>query len=98
MNIEIAPIKYQKALSWCDATLYCFSLNIDGKIGWRLPTVKEERWLERQCIPSSDAWYWTADVQCDSVVCYNWHSELGAHIQKEHNYCYARPVRDLKDS
>lgn len=95
MNIELAPIEYQKALNWYDANLYCFSLNIDGKIGWRLPTVKEESWLKHQSIPSSDEWYWTADEQGDSVVCYNWHSELGSHVHKEQNCCYARPVRVL---
>ena len=39
--IEIAPEEYHKKLTYTDAKLYCFSLNIDGKVGWRLPTQKE---------------------------------------------------------
>jgi hypothetical protein len=40
MNIEIAP-KSDSHMSYNDAILYCFSLNIDGKIGWRLPSDRE---------------------------------------------------------
>jgi hypothetical protein len=36
--IEIAPEEYHKKLSWNEAMLYCFSLNINGKIGWRIPS------------------------------------------------------------
>ena len=39
--IEIAPVEYHKKLTYTDSKLYCFSLNIDGKVGWRLPTQKE---------------------------------------------------------
>lgn len=38
--IEIAPIT-ESRFTYNDAILYCFSLNIDGKIGWRLPTAEE---------------------------------------------------------
>ena len=41
MTIEIAPIEYHKILTANEAVLYCFSLNINGKIGWRLPTTSE---------------------------------------------------------
>ena len=39
--IEIAPGEYIKRMPFEDAKLYCFSLSIDGKIGWRLPTTAE---------------------------------------------------------
>jgi hypothetical protein len=39
--IEIAPTEYWKRITMEEAKLYCFSLNIDGKIGWRLPTERE---------------------------------------------------------
>ena len=39
--IEIAPEEYWKPLTMQEAKLYCFSLNIDDKIGWRLPTKDE---------------------------------------------------------
>jgi hypothetical protein len=41
MNFEIAPKSTETKLNWNDARLYCFSLNIDGKTGWRLPTNDE---------------------------------------------------------
>ena len=41
MNIEVSPKEHWKYLTLEDAILYCFSLNIDNKIGWRLPTSRE---------------------------------------------------------
>jgi hypothetical protein len=28
-------------MTYEEAVMYCFSLNINGKIGWRLPTIEE---------------------------------------------------------
>ena len=39
--IERSPEEYHKTLTYDEALLYCFSLNIDGKVGWRLPTLRE---------------------------------------------------------
>lgn len=41
MNFEIAPKSTEEYLSWNEAKMYCFALNIDGKTGWRLPTREE---------------------------------------------------------
>jgi hypothetical protein len=41
MNFEIAPKSTEIQTNWEEARMYCFSLNIDGKIGWRLPTKAE---------------------------------------------------------
>jgi hypothetical protein len=41
MYIEIAPPKYQVKMPQNTAKMYCFSLNIDGKVGWREPTTNE---------------------------------------------------------
>lgn len=41
MKIEFAPKEYWKQMSQDEAILYCFSLTINGKIGWRLPSEKE---------------------------------------------------------
>jgi hypothetical protein len=40
-KIEIAPVEYWLKISVDEIRLYLFSLNIDGKTGWRLPTGKE---------------------------------------------------------
>lgn len=41
MTFELAPEEFHIKLSLEEAQLYCFSLNIDGKTGWRLPTYNE---------------------------------------------------------
>lgn len=41
MKFEIAPKSTEIQANWDDARLYCFSLNIDGKVGWRLPAKEE---------------------------------------------------------
>lgn len=41
LDIEVSPIEYKNRLTYAEAMLYCFSLNIDGKTGWRLPTWDE---------------------------------------------------------
>jgi hypothetical protein len=45
--IEIAPAEYCKKLNYYEAIMYCFSLNIDGKIGWRLPNSVEYELTEK---------------------------------------------------
>ena len=39
--IEIAPKEYEVSLSFHESKMYCFLLSIDGKLGWRLPTIDE---------------------------------------------------------
>ena len=39
-KIEIAPTS-ENLLTYDEALLYCFALNLDGKIGWRMPTDQE---------------------------------------------------------
>ena len=41
MKFEIAPKSTEIQANWYDAKLYCFSLDIDGKTGWRMPTKEE---------------------------------------------------------
>lgn len=41
LDFEVAPIEYRVRLTHDEAIMYCFSLNIDGKVGWRLPTQDE---------------------------------------------------------
>lgn len=41
MKIELASMEYWIDCYYEEAQLYCFSLNIDGKTGWRLPTYDE---------------------------------------------------------
>lgn len=60
--IEYAPLEtviYTD--SYHDAKLYCFSLNIDGKIGWRLPTCDELRTIADGGDWRNAIWYWCAE-------------------------------------
>jgi hypothetical protein len=41
ISVELAPRSYIKDVTLEEAQMYCFSLNIDGKIGWRFPTPEE---------------------------------------------------------
>jgi formylglycine-generating enzyme required for sulfatase activity len=86
MNIEIAPKEYRiYDVSYNEAILYCFQLNIDGKIGWRLPTEEERKGIEGYC-----GWYlddslkfWRED---DS-------SQNDAVLKSRNFWCV--PVRDI---
>jgi hypothetical protein len=51
--IEIAPESYWKHCSPANAMQLCNSLSINGKTGWRLPTLNE--WWESDLLPY-DAW------------------------------------------
>lgn len=52
-KLEIAPSEYwSQEFLFEHARLYCFSLNIDGKIGWRLPTVYECEIIRKQAEPN----------------------------------------------
>jgi len=52
-KLEISPRDYwSQDFLFEHAKLYCFSLNIDGKIGWRLPTVYECEIIRKQAEPN----------------------------------------------
>lgn len=50
MHFELSPPEYEKTLTIDEAIMYCYSLNIDGKVGWRLPTISELQELGRMDI------------------------------------------------
>ena len=62
MNFEIAPKSTETKLNWNDARLYCFGLNIDSKIGWRLPTEAEFREFRAF---TGIHWYWSSEERGD---------------------------------
>lgn len=51
--IEISPENYWMECSPTKAILFCKTLTIDGKTGWRLPTLNE--WWDHDDLPY-DAW------------------------------------------
>lgn len=44
-EIEISPEDYWIRRTYQESMLYCFSLIIDGKTGWRLPTPLERAYV-----------------------------------------------------
>jgi len=45
-------------MDWDTARFYCFALNVDGKIGWRLPTEAEFREYTDVTLVT---WYWSSE-------------------------------------
>jgi hypothetical protein len=80
--IEIAPEEYHKKLTWNESILYCFSLNIDGKIGWRIPSYSECRDSNNKPVLSIG---WVQEDKSSLM-----HSELDTTVKY---FCY--PVRDV---
>jgi hypothetical protein len=94
MNFEIAPKETEAFLNWFDAKLYCFALNIDGKIGWRLPT-KEE--LDSIYHSENDfgSYYWSVTESINNQSLVLSFSNGWRYIQFKTNRFYVRAVRDL---
>ncbi len=97
MNFEIAPEEYEIKTNWEDAKMYCFALIIDGKTGWRLPSVEELKQIYftpyNGFVKSS---YWTSSVCKYSKKIFVMNLLTGKPYH-DYNTHYVRPVRDLKD-
>ena len=96
--IEIAPKSTEIKVNWYDAKLYCFTLTIDGKTGWRLPTVEELKLFYTQ-INDLRGWYWSADeYDVDKAYDGTFLSARTSEYSPENKYYdgnKVRPVRDL---
>jgi len=60
MNFEIAPKSTEIHATWDEARLYCFSLEIDGKVGWRLPTKDELNEIYNSDNDFVCSYYWSS--------------------------------------
>ena len=105
MAVEFAPDDYHKfELDWYEAKLYCFSLNIGGKVGWRLPTIDEiieEDW--GLCEDDLSVWVWTSDpvknINNSQQYAYQYDlcdGELFAIGKNGSEEVWVYPVRDLQ--
>jgi hypothetical protein len=77
-RLEIAPYEYwSEELLFEEAKLYCFSLNIDGKIGWRFPTLQECDMIRKQADSnlfrrlSEKNWVYTSTEPFEDIDGYN---------------------------
>jgi hypothetical protein len=96
MNFEIAPKSTEIKANWYDAKLYCFSLNIDGKTGWRLPTKEELNEIYESVNDFEKAWYWSSTEFYGS---YAWYQGFGSGSQsydtKNDGGDYVRAIRSI---
>ena len=96
MNFEIAPKSTEIRLNWFDARLYCFSLNIDGKTGWRLPTKYELNQIYESENDFRNTFYWSSTENDDSNA---WMQSFNSGGQtfnlKSIDILYVRAIRDL---
>ena len=98
MKFEVAPNKNPKALNYDDAKLYCFALTIDGKTGWRLPTIDElkEIYSVKQMYRT---FYWSSTPSSEKDGYQQIMFFANGEVLPDHkdSINYAIPVRDLKD-
>lgn len=60
MTLEFYETKL--SIDWDTAKFYCFALNVDGRIGWRLPTEAEFREFRSF---TGIHWYWSSEERGD---------------------------------
>ena len=111
-KFETAPKETERELNWHEAKMYCFSLNVDGIVGWRLPTLKELQFVYENVNDFELSWYWTSDPVTRGKVIDKDHpdaqnDDYAIQIDMEygeddidhktHDFNWVRPVRDYKD-
>ena len=98
MNFEIAPKSTEVRLNWNDAHLYCFTLNIDGKTGWRLPTINEliEIYYSQHDLRLDNYW---SSTESNGNYAWAWLQNFTINAQYHGAKCYGgyyvRAIRDL---
>jgi hypothetical protein len=99
MNFEIAPKSTEIEASWDNARLYCFLLDIDGKTGWRLPTIEELNEIFKSQNDFEKSWYWSSTERNDDYAWFQYFSGGGQNgISKDYSGNWVRAIRDLKDN
>lgn len=96
MNFEIAPKETEIKTDWYGARIYCFSLNVDGKTGWRLPAIHE---LIEIYESNNDfkKWYYWSDAGKNefNAWLHNFSDGHRFHTGKAAGCMYVRAIRDL---
>lgn len=104
--IEIAPREFEfETKRYDEAKLYCFSLSIDGKVGWRLPTREELDAIYESHNDFSDKtstgnppFYVSSSSCSEGTYLRSFRDGSGDYFKYPWLYAFiVRPVRDLKD-
>jgi hypothetical protein len=94
MNFEIAPKETETRLNWDDARLYCFSLNVDGKTGWRLPTQDELNEIYQSENDFEKKWYWSSTGEDGASAWFqNFYDGSQYTTTEYYNNSYVRAIR-----
>ena len=102
MNFEIAPKTTEIQATWYNAQLYCLFLNVNGKTGWRLPTMSELNAIYESDNDFDDDFYWTSTTgnlhnsNSTNAWCQDLNSGYQSPSIKSHNGHFVRAVRDIK--
>ena len=96
MKFEIAPKETEIQAKWDAARFYCFSLNIDGKVGWRLPTKDELSEIYQSDNDFIGNCYWSSSERhdCDAFG-HGFNNGYQNHYGSKKNEYYVRAIRDL---
>ena len=96
MNIEIAPKETEIQANWYDASQYCFSLNINEKTGWRLPTTDELTQIYESENEFEEDYYWSS-TEYNDVNAWSNHMSIGiqSYYGKSYGDGYVRAVRTI---
>ena len=95
MHFEIAPKETEVILNWDDTRLYCFSLSIDGKTGWRLPTKEELNEIYESENDFVKRGYWSS-TEVDTFYAWGQNFNNGRqHSGLKNNGFYVRAIRSI---
>ena len=94
MKFEIAPKSTEIQANWDNARLYCFSLNIDGKTGWRLPNKEELNEIYQSRNDFENLWYWSSTEYTGNYAWnQNFYNGGQGNRKKDYGNGYIRAIR-----
>jgi hypothetical protein len=104
LDFEIAPKSTEVQATLDEAKMYCFSLELDGKVGWRLPTKYELIKIYRIDNDFEKDWYLSStEFYVDSIFMVPFYDGIAggraeANMKDFTVPRYVRAVRDIKDN
>ena len=95
MNFEIAPKSTEIQATWDEARLYCFALEIDGKVGWRLPTKDELNEIYKSDNDLVGYVYWSSTEDNGNYAWLQYFSNGFQYADNKNDSNYIRAARSI---